>query len=91
LTVEGAGGIRQTENHTAEPFVPEPSATEVEIAIRKMKRYKEPASDHIPAEVIQARGEYCILRYITYYAHLEQRRIASSVEGINCHTYSQKG
>jgi hypothetical protein len=48
LTVEGAGGIRKTEIHTAEPFVPEPSATEVEIAIRKLKRYKEPASDHIP-------------------------------------------
>jgi hypothetical protein len=28
LNVQGPGGIRQTEIHTAEPFVPEPSATE---------------------------------------------------------------
>jgi hypothetical protein len=39
--------LRQTEIHTAEPFVPEPSASEVEIAIRKLKRYKPPGSDQI--------------------------------------------
>jgi hypothetical protein len=49
LNVHGAGGIRQTEIHTAEPFVPEPSATEVEIAIRKLKSYQAPGSDQIPA------------------------------------------
>jgi hypothetical protein len=38
LTVQGAGGIRQTETHTAEPLVPEPSAAEIEIAIRNLKR-----------------------------------------------------
>jgi hypothetical protein len=31
------GGFRQTEIHTAEPLVPEPSAAEVEVAIRKLK------------------------------------------------------
>jgi hypothetical protein len=31
LNVHGAGGVRQTEMHTAEPFVPEPSASEVEV------------------------------------------------------------
>jgi hypothetical protein len=56
LNVQGPGGIRQTEIHTAEPFVPEPSAGEVEVAIRKMKRYKAPGSDQIPAELIQAGG-----------------------------------
>jgi hypothetical protein len=40
----GARGFRQTEIHTAEPFVPESSAAEVEVAIRKMKRYKAPDS-----------------------------------------------
>jgi hypothetical protein len=54
LNVQGPGGIRQTKIHTAEPFVPEPSAAEVEVAIRKMKRYKAPGSDLIPAELIQA-------------------------------------
>jgi hypothetical protein len=54
LNIQGPGGIRQTEIHTAEPFVPEPSAAEVEVAIRKMKRCKAPGSDQIPAELIQA-------------------------------------
>jgi hypothetical protein len=50
-------GIRQTEIQTAQPFVPEPSATEIGIAIRKLKRYKSPGSDQIPAELIQAGGK----------------------------------
>jgi hypothetical protein len=59
------GCIKQTEIQTAEPFVPEPSAADVEVAIRKMKRYKAPGSDQIPAELIQAGGEeHCVLRYI---------------------------
>jgi hypothetical protein len=43
--------------HTAEPFVPEPSASEAEVAIGKLKRYKSPGVDQIPAELIQAGGE----------------------------------
>jgi hypothetical protein len=64
LNVQGPGGIRQTEIHTAESFVPEPSAAEVEVAIRKLKRYKAPGSDQIPAEMIQAGrgGGHCIPR-----------------------------
>jgi hypothetical protein len=38
----GVGGVRQTEMQTAEPFVSEPSASEVEVAIGKLKRYKSP-------------------------------------------------
>jgi hypothetical protein len=56
LNVHGAGGVRQTEMHTAEPFVPEPSASEVEVAIGMSKRYKSPGVDQIPAELIQAGG-----------------------------------
>jgi hypothetical protein len=56
LNVQGPGGIRQTEIHTAEPFVPEPSAAEVKVAIRKMKSYKAPGSDQIPEGLIQAMG-----------------------------------
>jgi hypothetical protein len=37
--------------------VSEPSAAEVEAAIRKLKRYKTPGSDQIPAELIQVGGE----------------------------------
>lgn len=36
------GNVRQTEIHTAEPLVPEPSALEFEMAIEKLKRYKSP-------------------------------------------------
>jgi hypothetical protein len=56
LNVQGAGGIRQTEIHIAETFVPEPSAAEVEVSIGKMERYKAPGSDQIPAELIQSGG-----------------------------------
>jgi hypothetical protein len=42
---------------TAEPFVPEPSASEVEVATMKLKGYKSSAFYEIPAEVIQAGGE----------------------------------
>jgi hypothetical protein len=60
----GGGGIRQTEIQTAEPFLPEPSASEVEVANRKLKRCKLPGSDQIPAELIQAEGKYCVLKCI---------------------------
>jgi hypothetical protein len=42
--------------HTAEPFVPEPSSSEAEVAIGKLKSYKSPSVDQIPAELIQAGG-----------------------------------
>jgi hypothetical protein len=51
LNVQGAGGVRQTEMQTAELFVPEPSASEVDIW--KLKRYKLPGVNQIPAELIQ--------------------------------------
>jgi hypothetical protein len=56
LNVHGVNDVRQTEIHTAEPLVPEPTSSEVEIAIDKLKRYKSPGIDQIPAEQIQARG-----------------------------------
>jgi hypothetical protein len=43
--------------HTAEPLVPKSSASEVEAATEKLKRYKSPGDDQIPAEKIQAGGE----------------------------------
>jgi hypothetical protein len=57
LNVHGAGGVRQTEMHTGQPFVPQPSASEVEVAIGKLERYKSPGVDQIPAELFQVGGE----------------------------------
>jgi hypothetical protein len=53
LNVHNVSDVRQIE-HTAEPLVPGPSRLEVEIAIAKLKKYKSPGSDQIPAELIQA-------------------------------------
>jgi hypothetical protein len=52
LNIHRAGGVRQIEMHTAEPFVPQQSASEVEAAIGEVKRYKSPGVDQIPAELI---------------------------------------
>jgi hypothetical protein len=48
------GGVRQTEMHTAKPFMPEPSASEVEAAVGKLKRCISPGVDEIPVELVQA-------------------------------------
>jgi len=45
---------RQTYIHTAGPLVPEPSASEVELAIEKLKSHKSPGIAQIPAELIKA-------------------------------------
>ncbi|KAJ4429891.1 hypothetical protein ANN_22095 [Periplaneta americana] len=46
----------ETEIKTAEPFIPEPTLSEVEIAIENLKKYKSPGIDQIPAELIQEGG-----------------------------------
>jgi hypothetical protein len=50
LNVHGAGGVKQTEMHTARPFLPDPSTSETEAAVGKLKRYKAPGVDQIQAE-----------------------------------------
>ena len=49
LNVHGVNDVRQTETHTAEPLVPEPSAFEVELAIGKLKSHTSPGTAQIPA------------------------------------------
>jgi len=56
LNVHGVNEVRPTEIHTAEPLVPETSASEVELAIEKLKSHKSPGIDQIPAELIKAGG-----------------------------------
>jgi hypothetical protein len=38
LNVHGDNDVKQTEIHTAEPLVPQPSAFQIEMAIEKLKR-----------------------------------------------------
>jgi len=56
FNVLGVKDIGQTEIHTAEPLVPEPSASEFELAIDMLKSHKSPGIDQIPAELIKAGG-----------------------------------
>jgi hypothetical protein len=54
FNVHGGKDVGQTEIHTAEPLVPEPSASDVELAIDKLKSHKSPGIDQISAELITA-------------------------------------
>jgi hypothetical protein len=56
LNVHVVSDVRQTEIHTAELLVPEPSVFEVVLDIEKLKRHKLPGIDQIPAESIKAEG-----------------------------------
>ena len=54
LNIHGVNVDRQTQMHTAEPLVAEPSAFEVEMETEKLKRHKSPGMAEIPAELIKA-------------------------------------
>jgi hypothetical protein len=60
LNVHGVNDVRQTEIHTAEPLVPEPIASEVELAIEKLKSHKSPGIDQIPAELRQGVERFAV-------------------------------
>jgi hypothetical protein len=51
--VHGAGGVRQTEMHTAKAFLPEPNFLEAEVTVGNLKRYKSPGVNEIDAELLQ--------------------------------------
>jgi hypothetical protein len=53
LNVHGVNDVRQAEIHTAELLVPEPSVSEIELTIEKLKSHKSPGIDQIPAELIK--------------------------------------
>jgi hypothetical protein len=47
---------------TAQPFVPEPSISEVEVTIGKFESCRSSGADQILAELVQAEGKHYILR-----------------------------
>jgi hypothetical protein len=68
LNVHDVSNVRQIEIHTAEPLVPGPTHLEIEISIAKLKKYKSPGNNQIPAELYQAGGETLVSvihRFIT--------------------------
>jgi hypothetical protein len=60
--------VRHIEIHTVEPLVPNPTTFQVQIAIANLKRDREPGSDQIPAELIQA-GVETLLSEIHKFIH----------------------
>jgi len=56
LNVHGINVVRQIQIHTTELLIPEPSSFRFKITIEKLKRYKAPVIDQIPAELIKAGG-----------------------------------
>jgi hypothetical protein len=71
--------------------VPEPSAAEVEVTVRKLKRYKAPGSDQIPAELLQAGGETLRSEIHKLIMLLWNKEELPHQSKANCCTYSQKG
>jgi hypothetical protein len=57
LNVHNISDVREIEIHKTKPLVPGPIHLEFEIAIAKVKKYKSPGSNQIPAELFQAVGE----------------------------------
>jgi hypothetical protein len=79
ISVRGMSDVRQMEVHTAEPLVPGPSPFEAETAIAKLKMYKSPGSNQIPAELTEAGHEilrseiHKLINYILYKEELPDR------------------
>jgi hypothetical protein len=75
--------------NTAEPFVPESSTSEYEVAVGKLKRNKYPGVDQIPLELIQAEGETLhleinkLIKFIWYREELHHQQKESIVVPIH--------
>jgi hypothetical protein len=78
LNVHGIPDIRLMDIHTAEPLVPEPSLVEMKIAIGRLRSYKSPGTENIPAELIKAGVKHYILRYTDLFVVFGIKR--------NCHS-----
>ena len=57
MNTHGFYDVIQTEIHTTEPLMPEPSAADVEMAMERLKKntHTSPSIDKIPTELIKTR------------------------------------
>ena len=74
--MHGVKDVGQAAIHTAEQIVPEPSASEVELAIDKLKSHKSPGIDQIPAEMIKAGGRTMCLEIHKLITSMEEGETA---------------
>jgi hypothetical protein len=85
------GGDRQTEMHTAESFVPEPSASEVDAAVGKYKDTNCQMLIRFQQNWFKQEWKHCILRCMNLLSLSVTKKNFLTSEKVNCHTYSQKG
>jgi hypothetical protein len=65
----------QSEVHTPETLILEPSSFEFQIAVETLRRFKSPGTDQIPAEVIHVGGSTLlseIHKLINYFSNKEE-------------------
>jgi len=74
FNVYGVKDVGQAETPTAEPLVPEPSASEVELGIDNLKSPKLTGNVHIPPELIKAGVEQFTWRFINLFFLFRRRR-----------------
>ena len=64
--------VREIQTQTAKPLIRESTLLEVEITIEKLKKYRSPGIDHIPAGLIQDGGNsllteiYKLVQYMLF-------------------------
>ena len=54
LNVHEVNCVKHTDIHTAEPLMPEPGDSELELAVEKPESHKSPGIDQIPKKLIKA-------------------------------------
>jgi len=91
LYVHVVNDVRQAGIHIAEPRVPEPNVSEIELAIEKLKSHKSPGTDQIPAEVIKAGGKtiHCEIHKLTISIWNKEEFPEEWIELINVPIYKQ--
>jgi len=77
--------------HTAEPLEPESNCFEVEIVIKKPKRYKSPDTDQILAELIQVGGNTLCSMIHTLINSISNKNNHSSGRYLLLHLFIKRG